>query len=312
MNKKFTTRFGLIDLALLLTASVWGINVVIVKIALRSFSPIIFNSLRFILAMSLSWIMLHMTEPRARVRRSDFFTLVWLGLLGHALYQVLFIYGINFTSAGNTSLLLAAMPVWVAIFSALTAVDTVRLSTWLGLACSVLGILFVVLGSGKDVGFALATLKGDLMILCGTLLYATFTIRSKPLMSHYSPLQVSTYTMTSGTLGLTLLAIPTLLSTDLTAVSTTAWAALAFSGVFAIVLGYFVWNSGVKLLGPARTAVYSNLSPVVAMLTGWAMLNESLSLQQILGAICIIVGLMIARLSTGQVTSTTASVTETQ
>lgn len=308
MKSKVSTRFSLVDLALIFTAAVWGVNVVVVKIALQSFDPIVFNSLRFALAAILSWALLLITEPGARPRREDLFTLGYLGILGHALYQVLFIYGISFTTAGNTSLLLATMPVWVAIFSVLMAIDTVRMTTWVGLACSIIGILLVVLGSGKALGFARETLQGDLMIIAGTLLYAVFTIRSKPLLAHYTPLQVSTYTMTSGTLVLALVATPTLAKSNLAIVPLAAWGALLFSGVFAIVMGYYIWNSGVKILGPARTAIYSNLSPVVAMLAGWAFLAEVLTLRQFSGAAFIIIGLMVARMKS----SRPASLAETK
>jgi len=301
-------RFGLVDFALIFTAMIWGVNVVVVKVALQHFDPIVFNSLRFILASALSWSLLKLTQANAKPHKADLLTLCYLGLVGHALYQVVFIYGINWTSAGNTSLLLATMPVWVALFSSLTAVDKVRSNTWIGLACSIIGILFVVLGSGKTVGFARETLRGDILIVFGTLLYATFTIRSKPLMAHYTPLEVSTYTMTSGTLGLALVATPAVLRSNLAAVPFAAWAALAFSGVFAIVVGYYIWNSGVKLLGPAKTAIYSNLSPVVAMLTGWAFLSEAIGIRQVAGAAFIIGGLLIAR----HIPKTTTSVTESQ
>lgn len=311
MESKLSTRFSLVDFALIFTAAVWGINVVVVKIALRSFDPIVFNSLRFALAAILSWALLLITEPGSRPRREDLFTLGYLGILGHTLYQVLFIYGISFTSAGNTSLLLATMPVWVALFSVLMAIDTVRVTTWLGLACSIVGILLVVLGSGKALGFARETVRGDLMIIAGTLLYAIFTIRSKPLLAHYTPLQVSTYTMTSGTIALALVATPTLARTNFVMVPLTAWGALLFSGVFAIVIGYYIWNSGVKILGPARTAIYSNLSPVVAMLTGWVFLAEVLTVRQLAGAAFIIFGLMVARMKSSPI-PTPSSLTETK
>lgn len=311
MKGSISGRFSLVDLALIFTAAVWGVNVVVVKIALQYFDPIVFNSLRFALAAILSWALLLITEPGARPRREDYLTLGYLGIIGHTLYQVLFIYGISFTSAGNTSLLLATMPVWVAMFSVLMAMDTVRVTTWLGLASSVIGILLVVVGSGKTLGFALETLRGDLMIVAGTLLYAVFTIRSKPLLAHYTPLQVSTYTMSSGTLVLGLLATPTLVKTNLAIVPLAAWGALLFSGIFAIVIGYYIWNSGVKILGPARTAIYSNLSPVVAMLAGWVFLAEALTLRQYAGAGFIILGLVVARMNKHQTVSP-SSLTETK
>ncbi len=133
------------------------------------------------------------------------------------------------------------------------------------------------------------------MILAGTFLMAVYTIRSKPLLKNYSPLQLSTYTMTSGALALGLVTLPLISTTDFGAVDAWGWGGLLFSATFAIVIGYFIWNTGLNILGPARTAVYGNLSPVVAMLTGWAILGERLSLPQFAGATLIIGGLLLAR-----------------
>jgi drug/metabolite transporter (DMT)-like permease len=289
-------HFGLTDIMLISTAIIWGVNVVVVKLALVTMPPLVFNSLRFLLATALSWAALKWAEPLHKIRQQDLLTIVWLGLLGHTVYQVLFIFGINFTSAGNTSLLLATIPIWVALLSGLLALEKVSPFTWAGIVCSFLGIVLVVVGGGSAMGFALHTFKGDAMILTGTLLMAIYTIRSKPLLKDYSPLALSTYTMTSGTVGLLIIALPSIRAADFTAVDYWGWGGLLFSAIFALVVGYFVWNNGLRALGAARTAVYGNLSPVIAMLTSWAVLHESLTLAQLLGAMLIIGGLFLARM----------------
>ena len=101
--------------------------------------------------------------------------------------------------------------------------------------------------------------------------------------------------MTSGAVALGLVTLPKIRTTDFSTVDAWGWGGLFFSATFAIVIGYFIWNSGLNILGPARTAVYGNLSPVVAMLTGWAVLGERLSLPQFVGATLIIGGLLLAR-----------------
>lgn len=288
-------KFTAVDAMLIATTTIWGVNVVVVKLALATMHPLLFNSLRFAIAAVLSLTLLQLTERGHRLQLKDIPIIVGLGLLGHALYQVLFIFGINLTTAGNTSLLLATMPIWVALLSAAFKLDEVNVFTWAGIICSFLGISLVVLGSGKDVAFAFSSFRGDAMILMATLLMATYTLLSRPLLARYSPLQLSTYTMTAGAVALVFAAWPTLLATDLTTVAPIGWGGVVFSSVFAVVGGYYVWNRGLKLLGPARTAIYNNLSPVVAMLTGWIVLNEQVAISQIIGASMIFAGLILAR-----------------
>ena len=295
------STFGITDALLVLTAIIWGVNVVLVKVSLAQLGPLPFNSLRFLLAAGLSWSLLRITEPKSRVNRQDIPTLVGLGLLGHSLYQILFISGINLSTAGNTSLLLATTPIWVAVLSGVFGLERLLPRAWGGILLSFSGIFLVTIGGGKQISFASGSSLGDLMILLGTFVFAIYTIRSKPLLGRYSPLQFSTYTMIPGAVGLGIVSVPSLLKQDFSAVSLSGWGGLLYSGIFAIVIGYYVWNNGVQKLGAARTAIYSNLSPIVAMIFGVIILQEHISLPQLTGAALIVTGLYVTRSSKSKI-----------
>ena len=72
--------------------------------------------------------------------------------------------------------------------------------------------------------------------------------------------------------------------------------AAVFSGAFALALGYVVWNLGVKHLGGSRTAVYSNLTPLVAAGFAWAVRGETLTRFHLIGAATILAGINLTRL----------------
>ena len=80
------------------------------------------------------------------------------------------------------------------------------------------------------------------------------------------------------------------------AVPLAGWAAVFYSGVFALVIAYFFWYRGVRVIGPTRTAMYTNLQPVIAVLVAWMMLGESPTLWQGIGAACIMGGLVLTRM----------------
>jgi drug/metabolite transporter (DMT)-like permease len=61
------------------------------------------------------------------------------------------------------------------------------------------------------------------------------------------------------------------------------------------VVAYLIWNRGLQRLGGARTAIYSNLTPVIATLAAALFLGETLTLEKIAGAVFIFVGLYLAR-----------------
>lgn len=183
-----TRRFSLADILLILVAVIWGVNVVVVKAALTELNPLFFNSLRFVLAALLCWVLLRASRAKLLPERKDILPLAVLGILGHTCYQALFILGIDLTTAGNTALLLAAIPVWVAALAAITRTEKTGPFVWLGIAFSVTGIVLVTTGGGKNLALGGSTWLGDIMVVSGTMFYAYYTLKSKALLDKYTPL----------------------------------------------------------------------------------------------------------------------------
>jgi len=73
------------------------------------------------------------------------------------------------------------------------------------------------------------------------------------------------------------------------------WASIFFSGMLALVIAYYFWYRGVRIIGPTRTAMFSNLQPLFAVAMAWAMLGERPTIWQGVGAITIMTGLILTR-----------------
>ena len=58
-----------------------------------------------------------------------------------------------------------------------------------------------------------------------------------------------------------------------------------------------VWYTAVQRIGSSRTAIYSNLTPIVAMIVAAVWLGEPITRPQILGAALILSGIAVTRLS---------------
>jgi drug/metabolite transporter (DMT)-like permease len=108
--------------------------------------------------------------------------------------------------------------------------------------------------------------------------------------------QLSALTMVGGAIPLAVVASPTLVATNWAGLSTLGWLAIAYSGVGSLVIAYYFWYRGVRVLGPTRTAMYSNLQPVIAILVAWLWLAETPTPWQGIGAVCIMSGLLLTRM----------------
>jgi drug/metabolite transporter (DMT)-like permease len=273
----------------------WGANFSVVKFALRDMAPLAFTTLRFLLASGVLWLFLKVGGDRVRINRLHWLAMIGLGVVGTTVYQVFFIYGIDWTLAGNASLILATTPVFTTLLSLFFRQERSSLTVVVGIGLSVLGIALVVLGGSKGVSFGAGTLRGDLAVLVAAAAWSAYTVGSVPLVHRYGVVPVTAVTMWVGTLGLLIVSLPALLAQDWAAVRPVSWLAVLYSGIFAIATAYFLWCYCIRQIGSTRTAVYTNFTPVVALLIAWLTLGEVPTPLQAAGAGGIIVGSVLVR-----------------
>jgi len=282
---------------LLLVALLWGVNFSVVKFAVSEIPPLAFNGMRFLIASGTMLLLAFATGQRFNFQRKHLLYLVGIGLVGNTAYQLFFVFGIANTAAANSSLILATVPAWVALIGTAFGLERVERKGWFGIGLSLLGIALIIWGSDVSADFHLGgpSLRGDLLILAGTICWATYTLLVRPMTRHYSSISVTSFSTTVGTVPLVLVAIPSWKALDWTGVSSSVWLALVASGVFAIAIAYFLWNHGVSRLGSARTSIYSNLCSPMALLTAWLWLGETLTPLQWGGTLLALAGVVLAR-----------------
>jgi drug/metabolite transporter (DMT)-like permease len=284
------------DVGLVVLTLVWGVNFAVVKGALVDIPAMAFNALRFPLASLTVYLILRARGPLPSFERKDLGRILFLGLAGNGMYQILFLHGLDRTTAGNTALMLATVPVWVALLSALVREGTLDRFVVGGILATLSGMVLVIVGGGGTLNLGGSTLAGDLMAAGAAFLWATYTVGSRGLILRYGSVPVTAWTLWAGSIVLVILGVPDLARLDWGAVPLVAgWGAVVFAGVLALGLSYVLWYRGVHRLGSARTAAYSNLVPVVALLTAWGLLGEVPSALQWGGAAVILGGVVLAR-----------------
>ena len=68
-----------------------------------------------------------------------------------------------------------------------------------------------------------------------------------------------------------------------------------YSTFLSIVYCYLIWSYALQQVGVARTAIFSNLTPLVALLGGWLLLGEQPVLSQFAGTLLILTGVFLVR-----------------
>ena len=282
-------QFGAIDLALLMMTVIWGVNAVIVKMTYVQIPPMAFMTVRFIIASALLLIVVSLVERSLAIERRDWLLMIAAALMGTGFYQPLFVNGLAMTSASTTSLIIAASPAFVALINRLLGRERLAGRGWLGIGLTIAGIVLIV-ESGGGIDLNSSAFLGDALILASTILWSIYTVLAGPLVRRYTPLRITTLTIVIGSVPIILLGMPTVLALDWQAVDVWGWSGLLYSAIFAIGVAYIIWNIGVRKIGGARTALYSNLIPVVGTLAAVVLLGEAITPLKLIGAAVIFRG----------------------
>jgi drug/metabolite transporter (DMT)-like permease len=174
--------------------------------------------------------------------------------------------------------------------------EKVRPLGWLGIALSIGGVAVISLARPPAApGAQSATFLGDGLILFGTLLWAGYTLLIRPMMKTCSPTKATAVACLGAIPALMLMGVPQLLTMDWQAVPAGVWGAIVFSGFLSVGLVYIFWNYGVAHLGSTRTALYTNVTPAIAIFTAWIWLDETIMPQHFVGVALVLCGVTLAR-----------------
>jgi len=288
-------KFGATDLFMLLAVLIWALNFSFIKIALREFSPLGFNGLRLILASLMLILVLLVSKEGFSHVRSNFWKLCILGIIGNTIFQLLFIHGLNWTTASSTSIVMAMTPVFVALLSISIKQERLHWAAWMGILVSFIGFYFVITKQAGTFHFSWLSLRGDLMIFLGNILWAVYTVFSKPLLEKISPLKLTAVTMAFGAVFYIPFALKDIVEIQWGELSFQAWAALIYSALFVLVISYVIWYASVKRVGNSKTAIYGNFTPIFTVLFAYIFLSEKITFLQAVGALIILMGVYLTR-----------------
>jgi drug/metabolite transporter (DMT)-like permease len=275
---------------MLATILIWSANYIVAKAALDHISPMAFNALRYVAAAGVVVAWWRWRERPQPLARRDGLTILGLGLWGYGVYQILFIVGLGHTTAGNSALFGSTSPLWTALIAMLWGRERLNRSGWFGMVLAFVGVSSVILGGRAHVSILPTQTLGDLLSLLAAPVWASFTVFSKDILGRKSYTQVVAGGMIAGAAFLVLAGLPSLLETDWGVVPYWVYPIIFSSGVLSNAVSYLVWANAVARVGPARTAIFLNLVPVLTLGMGALLLGEPIGWLQILGAAGVLYG----------------------
>jgi len=280
------------EFQLLLVSLIWGMNFVAMKFLLAEISPVNLILFRFIAGSLLLFLLLLFFED-VKIPPGDILKLTVIGALGITVYQFFFTYALKLAPVVNVSIIINTAPLYGGLLSALLGYEPFRKKRLFAVVVGFAGI-FILITKGSFV-LQGGELKGNVLALISSVLWALYTVLSKPFLERHSPLKVTTYSMITGSLLLCPF-LPFYFSlAEFQALSLTGWGFLVFAIVFSVVVAFFLWYRGVSRIGPTRAIMFQYAVPVFAALFAVLFLKEQLHVAQFIGAALVFVSLHLAR-----------------
>ena len=233
------------------------------------------------------------------VQRQDLMLIVVLGLLNISINQVLFVWGVKFTTAPNASLAYALTPVFVVFLASIVYRQKVSIKKWIGIVTAIAGAVVVLNERGLQV--LPEQSLGNVMVLCASISWAAYTFYSKQLIERYGAVQAIALTFFSGML----LYVPLWIVAPVHAPfdvligrdSASVWLELFYLGVVTSAIGYGLWYVALSRLQSSNVAVFNNLQPVLTSILALMLFNLEPSISYIVGGVLALAGVVITQRS---------------
>jgi drug/metabolite transporter (DMT)-like permease len=265
----------------------WSSAYAAIAYALASFTPGEVALARLAIG-SLCFVALAWLRRAAPPRRSDWLQLAVLGVFGLTAYHLCLNYAETRIASGTAAILISLVPAVTATLSAFWIGERISARAAMGLGIAMLGVVLVVLTSGKEVRFQ----PMAALVLISVLASAVFFVGQKPLFARNDMIGVTTFGFLAGTLG----AVPFGLGLP-HALAVAPWphiAALVWLGIAPTFVGYLAWNAALKRAPASQVTSFIYFSPPIAVLIGWVWLGEQPGWLTLLGGATTVAGVALA------------------
>lgn len=265
----------------------WGSTYLAILIAVRHFPAALLGALRFLIAgvLMLGWCAA--SGKKVTISGKDGLRLLLIGVLLLTGGNVVLAWTEQFINSGLAAMIVAVVPIWVALIEALMGGDRLNRLGWIGLLLG-MGGLFVLLWpdiDGSSVGKR--DLIASLVLMLGSLSWALGSVLSRRFKLGVGPFAATGWEMTFAGLVNAFLALGfgDFRHADW---SRTGWLAIAYLVTFGSLVGFTAYIWLLEHVPTPKVATYAYVNPVVAVFLGWMLHGERLDRYMLLGMVVII------------------------
>ena len=287
----------MLALKLIMVAALWGGTFIAGRILAQSLPLMTAAFGRFLVASILLVIIAVKMEGKLpRLNRKQILLTAVLGFIGIFLYNICFFGALARVPAGRTSLFVSLTPIVTAVLAGLIFSERLGACRWVGIVVALLGAIVVItrgdlIGGITDISQSLGL--GELMMLGAVLSWASYTLISRKALETLSPIVATTYGTLWGFAFLSIGAVGELKEIDWMLLDWSVWSSVFYLGAFGTVLAFIWYYQGIQMVGPSRTAIFTNLVPAFGVLFSAVLLGEPILISMVVGGLIAVLGVSL-------------------
>lgn len=282
----------------------YGMSYIFTKQATQSASALTLLGWRFLLAFIVMSTFAATGIVKIRLKGKDLKSLLLVALFSPVIYFIGETFGISSTTASESGVFLACIPVASLIASTLILKKKPAKLQVAGILITLSGVVLTVLAVGASSSLSISGYAFLLMAVISYALYCVFVDRAE----QYTGLEITYMMLVAGAIVFVILAVAEgLANGNLNQIAalpfhnTEFLIAVLYQGIGCSVLAFFLSNVAIAKIGVNRTSSFIGVATVVSIVAGAFLLKESFTLWQIVGAVTIIIGVYTANAKKGSV-----------
>ena len=268
---------------------IWGSTYLLNKIAVSEISPMILSATRFIIAGLLIFLIAKFLKLSLAITKRQFLNSTLAGFLFLTYGNGVFVWSLKFVDSGFAALEASTQPLIVLLMMRLFYKKKIQRMSLIGVVLGIIGIYLLV--SQQDLNTGEDSLVGIIMIFTCVVSWSAASLFVAKADLHKNFFVNSGYQMLTG--GAILFILSLLLGEK--------WISpLELSGkvqlsmflliVFGSIVAFTAFNYLLKVVSTEKVATSSFVNPVIALLLGWYILDEHLTVQSIVAAAILLTG----------------------
>ena len=284
------TSFGLVYLF-------WGSTYLAIAIAVSHFPATVIGALRFTIAgvLMLGWCLA--TRKRISISKADGLRLLLVGVLLLTGGNVVLAWTEQYINSGLAAMIVAVVPIWVALIEMLIGGDRLNRLGWTGLLLGIGGLLALLwpdMANGSAIGKR--DLAVCLVLVLGSLSWALGSVLSRRFSLGIGPFAATGWEMLfSGIVNAALaLTFRDFRHADW---SRAGWLAILYLVVFGSLVGFTAYIWLLEHVPTPKVATYAYVNPVVAVLLGSLFRGEHVDRYMVVGMVVIIGAVILVTIS---------------